>query len=80
MYKSSFVPVNVPLVNGNEKKYLDECISSGWISSEGPFVKQFEEQFATRVQCKHAVAVSSGMALTDEQINQVAKKVIEVLG
>ena len=45
MYKTSFVPVNVPLINGNEKKYLNECISSGWISSEGPFVKQFEEQF-----------------------------------
>ena len=65
MYKSSFVPVNVPLVDGNEKKYLDECISSGWISSEGPFVKQFEAQFATRVQRKHAVAVSSGTAALD---------------
>ena len=65
MYKSSFIPVNVPLVDGNEKKYLDECISSGWISSEGPFVKQFEAQFATRVQRKHAVAVSSGTAALD---------------
>ncbi len=65
MYKSSFVPVNVPLVDGNEKKYLDECISSGWISSEGPFVKQFEEQFAIRVQRKHAIAVSSGTAALD---------------
>ena len=65
MYKSSFVPVNVPLVDGNERKYLDECISSGWISSEGPFVKQFEAQFATRVQRKQAVAVSSGTAALD---------------
>ena len=65
MYKSSFIPVNVPLVDGNEKKYLDECISSGWISSEGPFVKQFEAQFAIRVQRKHAIAVSSGTAALD---------------
>ena len=65
MYRSSFVAVNVPLVDGNEKKYLDECISSGWISSEGPFVKQFEAQFATRVQRKHAIAVSSGTAALD---------------
>jgi len=65
LYKSSFVPVNVPLVDGNEKKYLDECISSGWISSEGPFVKQFEAHFATRVQRKHAIAVSSGTAALD---------------
>ena len=65
MSKSSFVPVNVPLVDGNEKKYLNECISSGWISSEGPFVKQFEEQFAIRVKRKHAIAVSSGTAALD---------------
>ena len=32
------IPVNEPLLNGNEKKYLCECIDSGWISSEGPFV------------------------------------------
>jgi len=65
LYKKSFVPVNVPLINGNEKKYLNECISSGWISSEGPFVKQFEEQFAIRVKRKHAIAVSSGTAALD---------------
>ena len=38
----SFIPVNEPLLNGNEKKYLCECIDTGWISSEGPFVKDFE--------------------------------------
>jgi len=65
LYKSSFIPVNAPLVDGNEKKYLDECISSGWISSEGPFVKQFEAQFATRVKRKHAIAVTSGTAALD---------------
>ena len=37
-----FIPVNEPLLNGNEKKYLCECIDTGWISSEGPFVKEFE--------------------------------------
>ena len=34
-----FIPVNEPLIDGNEKKYLIECIESGWISSEGPFVR-----------------------------------------
>jgi perosamine synthetase len=47
--ESTFVPVNEPLLSGNEKKYLLECIESGWISSEGPFVKRFEEEFAVRV-------------------------------
>ena len=39
----SFIPVNEPLLNGNEKKYLNECIDTGWISSEGPFIKRFEK-------------------------------------
>lgn len=30
-----FIPVNEPLLDGNEKKYLTECIDTGWISSEG---------------------------------------------
>ena len=45
---SNFIPVNEPLLDGNEKKYLAECIDTGWISSEGPFVKRFEEEFAAR--------------------------------
>ena len=37
-----FIPVNEPLLDGNEKKYLQECIDTGWISSEGPFVKNLK--------------------------------------
>lgn len=44
-----FIPVNRPLLNGNEKKYLIECIDSGWIYSKGPFVRKFEEKFAISV-------------------------------
>ena len=64
----SFIPVNAPLVNGNEKKYLDECIETGWISSEGPFIKEFEERFAARVGRKHAIAVCNGTAALDVSI------------
>ena len=39
------VPVNTPLLIGNEKKYLNQCISSRWIGSDGPFVKKFEINF-----------------------------------
>ena len=63
--KKTFIPVNEPLLNGNEKKYLNECIDIGWISSEGPFVKQFEETFAGRVTRKHGVAVANGTAALD---------------
>lgn len=63
------IPVNEPLLNGNEKKYLNECIDTGWISSEGPFVKQFEEQFAARVGRKFGIAVCNGSAAIDAAIS-----------
>lgn len=58
----NFIPVNEPLLNGNEKKYLCECIDTGWISSEGPFVKQFEEKMSAVAGRKYGVAVSNGTA------------------
>ena len=60
-----FIPVNEPLLNGNEKKYLNECIDSGWISSEGPFIKKFEEDFAKKMGRKHGIAVINGTAAID---------------
>ncbi|MBL6787234.1 MAG: DegT/DnrJ/EryC1/StrS family aminotransferase, partial [PS1 clade bacterium] len=48
------IPVNTPLLAGNEKKYLTECVESGWISSEGPFVEKFETRFAAMVAREHA--------------------------
>lgn len=63
-----YVPVNEPLLNGNEKKYLNECIDTGWISSEGPFVKQLEDNFAKRIGRKYAIAVSNGSVAIDASI------------
>lgn len=57
-----FIPVNEPLLNGNEKKYLCECIDTGWISSEGPFVKQFEEKMSEMVGRRFGIAVANGTA------------------
>lgn len=57
-----FIPVNEPLLNGNEKKYLCECIDTGWISSEGPFVREFEEKMSATVGRKYGIAVSNGTA------------------
>lgn len=62
------VPVNQPLLDGNEEKYLAECIRTGWISSEGPFVARFEEQFAARVGRKHGVAVANGSVALDAAV------------
>jgi len=65
------VPVNEPLLDGNEKKYLVECIDTGWISSEGPFIKTFEEKLASYFGRKHAVAVSNGTVAIDIAIDAV---------
>ncbi|MBF0624124.1 MAG: DegT/DnrJ/EryC1/StrS family aminotransferase [Magnetococcales bacterium] len=57
------VPVNTPrLDRGNERKYLLECLDTGWISSEGPFVDRFEQAMAQRVGRVHGIAVSNGTA------------------
>lgn len=58
----NFIPVNEPLLNGNEKKYLCECIDTGWISSEGPFVKEFEKKMSASVGRMYGIAVSNGTA------------------
>ena len=64
-----FIPVNTPLLtNGNEKKYLNECIDTGWISSEGPFVSRFEEEVALSVGRKFAIAVTNGTAALDASL------------
>lgn len=59
------IPVNTPLLSGNELKYVTECIETGWISSEGPFIKKFEEDFAKYIGLKHGIAVSNGSAALD---------------
>lgn len=59
------IPVNTPHLGGNERKYLLECLDTGWISSEGPFVARFEETLAARVGRKHGVAVCNGSAALD---------------
>lgn len=62
------IPVNEPLLDGNEKKYLNECIDTGWISSEGPFVKQFEQQLAARVERQYGIAVCNGSVALDTAV------------
>jgi perosamine synthetase len=62
------IPVNTPLLDGNEKKYLIQCIDSGWISSEGPFVKKFEDDFASYCEQPHGIAVANGSVAIDVAI------------
>ncbi|GIU70245.1 MAG: GDP-perosamine synthase [Candidatus Woesearchaeota archaeon] len=56
------IPVNEPLFNGKEKEYLNECIETGWVGSDGPFVRKFEENMASYIGRRYAVAVTNGTA------------------
>jgi len=49
-----------PDLSGNEKKYVNQALDEGWVSSGGRFIEEFEKQFAAYVGTKHAVACSSG--------------------
>ena len=62
---SDFIPVNEPVIGEREKELVMECLNTGWISSEGPFVSQFEEAFSRRVGRRHGVACSNGTAALD---------------
>ena len=56
----AIIPVSEPSLKGNELRYVTECVESNWISSAGPFVKRFEEQFAAAAGCQYGVACCSG--------------------
>ena len=55
-----FIPVYMPSLDGREEKYVLDAVRSGWISSLGQYVTQFEQQFARFCGVDHAVSVSNG--------------------
>lgn len=65
------IPVSEPLLDGREKELLTRCIDSGWISSEGPFVKEFERGFSHYVGTEYGVAVCSGTAALETALYAV---------
>ncbi len=58
----SVIPLSVPEIQGNEWKYVKECLDTGWVSSAGPFVSRFERELAAYAGAAEAVAVVSGTA------------------
>ncbi len=54
------IPVNEPLVGESESKYVLECLRTGWISSEGRFIHEFEDRWAAYCGMSYGVAVSNG--------------------
>lgn len=54
------IPVYQPSLTGNEKKYVNECIDTTWISSKGEYVNKFEESFANYIGVNYATGVCNG--------------------
>ena len=79
---NEFIPLHEPKFIGNEKKYLSECIDSTFVSSVGKFVNKFEDEFASYIGSKYAIAtvngtsalhislLLAGVTLNDEVITQ----------
>ncbi|HDQ15730.1 MAG TPA: LegC family aminotransferase [Bacteroidetes bacterium] len=60
--EKGFLPLHAPVFIGNEKKYLNECIDSTFVSSVGKFVNEFEDKIAKYTAVKKAVACVNGTA------------------
>lgn len=55
-----FIPVSEPLLDGRELEYVSDCVRSGWVSSLGKYITEFELRFSNFCGTQHAVAVSNG--------------------
>ena len=60
MNKDKFLPIYQPYLGGNESKYLNECLDSGWISSKGSFINKFEQAFSSFIDNPYSLATSNG--------------------
>jgi len=54
------IPVSEPHIGDKEKKYVRDCLESGWISSGGKYIDKFEDQFSGYFNRKYGIAVNNG--------------------
>lgn len=71
---NEFIPLHIPTFSGNEKKYLNECIDSTFVSSVGPFVDKFEQLMNQITKTKKTTAVVNGTAGLQVAIRLVGVK------
>ncbi len=57
-----FLPIYEPVFGGNELTYITNCVKTGWISSQGAYIKKFENAFADFIGVPYALATSNGTA------------------
>lgn len=54
------IPVNEPIISKEAKKYINDCLETGWVSSAGKYIKQFEDNFKKYIGLKFALTTTSG--------------------
>ena len=72
--KENFIPLHIPSFIGNEKKYLEDCIDSTFVSSVGAYVDLFEEKMSQFTQTKKSVAVVNGTSALQVALRLVGVK------
>lgn len=55
-----FVPLSIPNFEGNERKYVDDALDQGWVSTGGAYITELEEKLTEFLQVKKTAAVQSG--------------------
>ena len=63
------IPLSVPNINGNEWKYVKDCLDTGWISSTGEYVNKFEKIIQNYTGAKYAIACMNGTAGLQVSLN-----------
>jgi perosamine synthetase len=56
------IPLAEPVIGDEEIQYVMEAVKSGWVSSKGPFIDEFEKSFSSYIGVKHGIATSNGTA------------------
>ena len=72
--KQKFLPVSKPLITKTDISAVNKVLKNGWISSEGPQVKKFENLFSKYIKMKYSVAVSNGTAALEIAVKSLNLK------
>ncbi|OHB70886.1 MAG: aminotransferase DegT [Planctomycetes bacterium RBG_16_43_13] len=68
------IPVNEPFIGEREIEYVTECLKTGWISSAGRFIEEFEQKWADYCGMKYGIAVSNGTVALEVAVNSLDLK------
>ena len=68
------IPVSSPVITKQDIKYVQKSLKEGWVSSAGPYIKEFEKKFSQFIKKKHCIALSSGTAALEVALKALGIK------